>query len=80
VKQTLISCVMHFYPLQQLDVVKSTVTAANAELDILNKQLASAEQNRFNKETSTGQTLNRFPGLGNEVEQEIKDHQWLKDT
>ena len=63
-----------------LEVVKSTVAAAHSELELLNGQLAVSEQRRFNKDTSTGQTMDRFPILGKEVEEEIKTHQWLRDT
>lgn len=64
----------------QMEVVKSTVAAANAELGLLNDQLAVAEQKRFSKETSAGQTAERFPVIGREVENEVKTHQWLKDV
>jgi hypothetical protein len=63
-----------------MEVVKSTVSAANAELGLLNEQLAAAEEKRFSRETSAGQTAERFPAIGREVENEVKTHQWLKDV
>ena len=63
-----------------MDMVKSTVDAARGELEQLNNQLVSAQASQFTKETSAMQALERFPAVGKEVEEEIKTHQWLKDT
>ena len=63
-----------------MEMVKSTVDAARGELDLLNGQLVAAQGNQFTKETSTKQAFERFPGVGREVEKEIKSHEWLKDT
>lgn len=63
-----------------MDMVKSTVDAARGELDQLNNQLVAAQGNQFTRETSTLQAFERFPAVGKEVEEEIKNHQWLKDT
>lgn len=63
-----------------MDMVKSTVDAARGELEQLNNQLVTAQASQFTKETSAMQALERFPAVGKEVEEEIKTHQWLKDT
>ena len=63
-----------------MEMVKSTVIAANGELEQLNNQLISAQANKFTKDTSVGQAAARFPVIGRQVEEEIKTHQWMKDT
>lgn len=62
-----------------MEMVKSTVVAANGELELLNKQLVDAQASQFTKETTANETAARFPIVGREVEQEIKNHQWMKD-
>lgn len=64
----------------QMEVVKSTVSAANNELELLNNQMMASQSSKFTRDTSAGQTMERFPTIGREVEQELKTHQWLKDT
>lgn len=56
------------------------MAAAQSELELLNLQLTAAKESRFNRDTSSDQTTDRFPAIGKEVEEEIKTHQWLKDT
>ena len=59
-----------------LDVVKSTVEAAKADLTILQAKLESFEADRITTETTTEHIKRRFPSVGKDVEQEIKEHNW----
>lgn len=63
-----------------LAVAKSTVDATKADMDALKSQLASFEEGRITEETSVGELENRFPGIAKEVEDEIKNHEWAKDS
>lgn len=63
-----------------MEMVKSTVDAARDELNQLNNQLVAAQGNQFTRETSVKQTFERFPVIGKEIEEEVKKHEWLKDT
>ena len=63
-----------------LSVVKSTVSAAQADLDSLNNQLRAFEDGRITTNTSVGELRTRFPTIAKEIEQEIKEHQWAKDS
>jgi hypothetical protein len=63
-----------------MEMVKSTVAAANGELAQLNDQLIAAQGNKFTKETSADEAAARFPAVGREVEEEIRTHQWMKDA
>jgi len=63
-----------------LSVVKSTVAAAQADLDGLNGQLKAFEDGRITTDTSVGELRSRFPTIAKEIEKEIKEHQWAKDT
>ena len=59
-----------------LDVVKSTVEAAKADLTKLQTKLESFEADRITTETTIEHLKRRFPSVGKEVEQEIKEHNW----
>jgi len=61
-----------------LEVVKSTVTAAKADLELLNAEVAKFEENRITTDTSIGELQDRFPGIAREIESEIKAHEWSK--
>ena len=63
-----------------LAVVKSTVEATKLDLDNLNSQLAAFEEGRITDDTSLRMLEDRFPAVAAEVEAEIKDHQWAKDS
>lgn len=63
-----------------LEVAKSVVGNVNKDLDALNKQLDSFETSRITRDTSVGEMKTRFPHIAKEVEAEIKNHQWLKDS
>ena len=63
-----------------LSVVKSTVAAAKADLDSLNAQLSAFEDGRITTSTSVGELRSRFPTIAKEIETEIKEHQWAKDS
>jgi hypothetical protein len=63
-----------------LSVAKSTVAAAKADLESQKQQLAAFEENRITQSTSIGQLKARFPHLAKEIEQEIKTHEWAKDS
>ncbi len=61
-------------------VVKSTVDATKADLANLHAQLAAFESGRITEDTSYGELQQRFPAIAKEIEDEIKDHQWQKDS
>ena len=61
-------------------VVKSTVEATKIDLENLNGQLAAFEEGRITDDTSLNMLENRFPAIATEVESEIKEHQWIKDS
>ena len=63
-----------------LSVVKSTVVAAQADLESLNAQLSAFEDGRITTSTSVGELRSRFPTIAKEIETEIKEHQWAKDS
>lgn len=63
-----------------VSVVKSTVSAAQADLDNLNGQLKAFEDGRITPGTSVGELRSRFPTIAKEIEKEIKEHQWAKDS
>ena len=61
-----------------LEVVKSTVDAAKADLELLNAEVAAFEEKRITEETTIDHLSERFPDMAREVEAEIKEHQWYK--
>ena len=63
-----------------LAVVKSTVDATKADLEGLQASLAAFEAGRITDDTSLHALQNRFPSVATEVETEIKEHQWAKDS
>lgn len=63
-----------------MDVVKSTVAAAQADLVALETTLESFETSRITKETSVKQLEQRFPAIAQEIEGEIQRHEWFKDN
>lgn len=63
-----------------LSVVRSTVGAAKADLESLNAQLSAFEDGRITTSTSVGELRSRFPTIAKEIEQEIKGHEWAKDS
>ena len=63
-----------------LSVVRSTVGAAKADLESLNAQLSAFEDGRITTSTSVGELRARFPSIAKEIEKEIKEHQWAKDS
>ena len=63
-----------------LSIAKSTVAAAKADLENQKLQLAAFEENRITPETSIGQLKTRFPHIAKEIEGEIKNHEWAKDS
>ena len=63
-----------------MDMVKSTVVAANSELELLNNQLVAAQGDQFTRDTNVKKAMERFPTVGKETEEEIKTHQWMKDV
>jgi hypothetical protein len=63
-----------------LAVAKSTVDATKSDIDMLKSQLAAFEAGRITEETSVGELENRFPAIAKEIEEEIKNHEWQKDS
>ena len=63
-----------------LQVVQSTVAAANADLSALKTTLETFESERITRETSVKQLEQRFPAIATEIEGEIKRHEWFKDN
>ena len=63
-----------------LTVVKSTVEATKQDLEVLSQQLASFEAGRITEDTSVGELEDRFPAVAKEIEEEIKNHEWQKDS
>ena len=63
-----------------LAVAKSTVEATKSDIDMLKSQLAAFEAGRITEETSVGELENRFPAIAKEIEEEIKNHEWQKDS
>ncbi len=63
-----------------LAVAKSTVDATKADMEALKSQLSSFEEGRITEETSVAELENRFPAIAKEVEDEIKNHEWSKDS
>ena len=61
-------------------VVKSTVEATKADLANLHAQLAQFEAGRITEDTSVGELEQRFPEIATEIEEEIKNHKWAKDS
>ena len=63
-----------------LSVVRSTVDATKQDLEVLSKQLESFEAGRITEDTSVGELEDRFPAVAAEIETEIKNHEWQKDS
>ena len=63
-----------------LSVVASTVECTKADLHALKDQLAAFEEGRITMDTSVGELQNRFPVIAKEIETEIKNHEWAKDS
>lgn len=63
-----------------MEIAKSTVAAANVDLQNLNKQLKDFEKFRITDLTTYKQLRNRFPQIGMEIENEINEHKWMKDA
>ena len=63
-----------------LAVAKSTVEATKADTEALKAQLATFEEGRITEDTSVAELENGFPALAKEVEDEIKNHDWSKDS
>lgn len=61
-----------------LEVVKSTVNAAKADLELLHADIAKFEDGRITSQTSIAELEQRFPALAKEIESEIKGHEWSK--
>ena len=64
----------------QLSVAKAIVEAAEADKKSLETQLAEFEKNRITPETTIADLEIRFPDIAREIEQEIKNHEWAKDS
>lgn len=64
----------------QLQTAAELVEATKSDLKDLYVQLENFEKERFTKDTSVGQTMQRFPKIAKEVEQELKNHKYLEDT
>ena len=63
-----------------LQAAADLVEATKADLKDLYVQLENFEKERFTKDTTVGQTMQRFPKIAKEVEQELKDHKYLVDA
>jgi hypothetical protein len=63
-----------------LGVVKSTVEATKQDLEALHTQLEAFEQGRITEDSSMGEVVQRFPGIAREIEEEIREHKWAKDS
>ena len=57
-------------------ILKSTVAAAEADLQLINDTIQAFEAVRITKDTSVGELQHRFPQIARKVEQEIKGHLW----
>jgi len=60
--------------------VKNTVDAAEADLQILKDQIDQFEANRITLDSTVADMRKRFPDIAREIEQEIKNHEWAKDS
>ncbi len=63
-----------------LNVVKSTVEATKLDLVSLEAQLAAFEKGRITEDSSMGEVSQRFPSIAREIEEEIREHKWAKDS
>jgi len=63
-----------------LNVVKSTVEATKQDLANLHTQLEAFESGRITEDSSMGEVTQRFPGIAREIEEEIREHKWAKDS
>ena len=63
-----------------LQTAADLVNATKADLKDLYVQLENFEKERFTKHTTVGQTMQRFPKIAKEVEQELKEHKYLVDA
>lgn len=63
-----------------LSVVQSTVECTKSDLASLKQQLEVFEEGRITMDTSVGELQNRFPTIAKEIETEIKNHEWAKDS
>jgi hypothetical protein len=63
-----------------MNVVQQTVVAAKSDLENLKSQLEAFESQRTTKLTSTKMLEQRFPMIAQEIEGEIKRHEWFKDN
>ena len=63
-----------------MGVVKSTVAAAHTDLTGLRDQLETFETERITTATSTKELEQRFPQIAQEIEGEIKRHEWFVDN
>mmetsp|Transcript_2325 Transcript_2325/g.3668 ORF Transcript_2325/g.3668 Transcript_2325/m.3668 type:complete len:159 (+) Transcript_2325:117-593(+) len=61
-----------------LSVTKSIVDLAKVDLQGLQSQLDAFEKIRIDRTTSMKELSDRFPQFAKEVEQEIKNHEWVK--
>jgi hypothetical protein len=64
----------------QLAILKSTVEAAKADLDLLNTEVCKFEASRIRDDTSVSEVQDRFPAAAKVVEGEIKKHEWFKEV
>ena len=63
-----------------LNVVRSTVAAAQTDLGDLKITLENFENERVTKDTSVKQLEQRFPTIAKEIEGEIVRHEWFVDN
>ena len=56
------------------------MAAANADLANMKKQMELFEVVRIKGDTSLGELRDRFPHVAREIETEIDQHSWLKDS
>jgi heme oxygenase len=61
-----------------LAVVRNIVEAAKDDSALLNHQLEEFEKTKISKDTTYGEYRQRFPAFANEIEAEIKNHEWTK--
>jgi hypothetical protein len=63
-----------------MTVLNSTVAAAEQDTAVLTRQLELFESIRITPDTSVAELKDRFPHLAREIEKEIDNSQWIKDT
>ena len=78
--QHYLSFIYSYLLLHQLQTAAELVEATKSDLKDLYVQLENFEKERFTKDTSVGQTMQRFPKIAKEVEQELKNHKYLEDA